>query len=223
MRYDAVIFDLDGTLTDSIRDLGTAVNHALSIHGLPLRRDEEFPGLVGHGVRNLVKNSLPIERASDEVFTDAVLADFTDYYSSNIDVYTRPYPGIPELLRDLSAGGTALAVASNKFQSGTEHLVSEFFPDIDWLCVNGNRPGAPLKPDPAIVGNILEVLKRHVGKQDSRGISCVLVGDSATDIRTAHNGGIPAIAVTWGYRPESDLHEAEHIAHNVQELRDLLL
>ena len=241
-----VIFDLDGTLIDSLEDLGAAVNHALSLRNLPLHTREDYRKMVGHGVRNLVekaleasvgpmvsegkvafggqmtegnyfsgrcpKNQFPSVRTDS--YIDAALADFKEYYSAHIDVHTRPYPGIPELLADLQAAGVRLAVASNKFQEGTERLIRSLFPDIQFVAILGNRPGYPLKPAPEIVQEVLR--KADIGPSDS-----VMVGDSPTDMRTAANGGIEGLAVTWGYRTADEL-AGHRLVHSVPELRGLL-
>lgn len=193
MKYKVVIFDLDGTLLDSLEDLGEAVNHALAAKGFPLHTLPEYRLMVGHGVRNLVKQALPEPFQADESLVDECLAVFKSYYTAHIDVHTRPYPGMVELLGQLHGNGVLLAVASNKFQSGTEYLVSKLFPGIPFVAILGNREGFPLKPDPEIVGEVLR--KAGVAKAD-----VVLVGDSLTDMKTAENGGIRGIAVSWGYR-----------------------
>ena len=208
-----ILFDLDGTLIDSLEDLAEAVNHALGLRGLPLHTVAEYRRMVGHGVRNLVKQALP--EGADDALIDAALADFKAYYQAHIDVHTRPYPGIPELLTELQAHGIQLAVASNKFQEGTEYLINRFFPAIRFVAILGNKPGAPLKPDPEIVQ---EVLRRSgVSKDDA-----LLVGDSPTDMKTAANGGIESLAVTWGYRTAEDLAGHRQV-NNVEELRNQLL
>lgn len=193
MKYKVVIFDLDGTLIDSLEDLGEAVNHALAAKGFPLHTLPEYRLMVGHGVRNLVKQALPEPFQADESLVDECLAVFKSYYTAHIDVHTRPYPGMVELLGQLHGNGVLLAVASNKFQSGTEYLVSKLFPGIPFVAILGNREGFPLKPDPEIVGEVLR--KAGMAKAD-----VVLVGDSLTDMKTAENGGIRGIAVSWGYR-----------------------
>lgn len=210
-----VIFDLDGTLLDTVADLGDAVNHALGKRGFPLHTREEYVRKVGHGVRNLVTVSLPDELQSNETLIDECLADFKSWYTTHIDVLTRPYPGMQQLLRDLHARNVKLAVASNKFQSGTEYLVNRFFGKVPFVAILGNREGYPLKPEPEIVEECL----RSAGVQR---IEAVMVGDSLTDMATAANGGIPAIAVSWGYR---DLHGTPgvQIAESVEELRDFLI
>ena len=223
-----IIFDLDGTLLDTLEDLSQAVNHALELRGLPLHTLDEYRGMVGHGVRNLVRQALeaswkeipgqaPDEEGDDLV--DAALADFKAYYQAHIDVHTRPYPGMPELLADLQARGVRLAVASNKFQEGTEYLVQKLFPGIEFVAIMGNKPGMPLKPSPEIVQEVL-------ARADVPPSNAILVGDSPTDMRTAVNGGIEALAVTWGYRTADELAAAfpqvRHI-HSVPALRIELL
>ena len=208
-----ILFDLDGTLIDSLEDLADAVNHALGLRGLPLHSVTEYRRMVGHGVRNLVKQALP--EGADDALVDSALSDFKAYYQAHIDVHTRPYPGIPELLTDLQAHGIQLAVASNKFQEGTEYLIQRFFPGIRFVAILGNRPGAPLKPDPEIVQEVLR--KAQVQQADA-----LLVGDSPTDMKTAANGGIESIAVTWGYRTAEELAGHRQV-NNVEELRNQLL
>ena len=152
-----VIFDLDGTLIDTLEDLAEAVNFALEKRGLPLHGLEEYRQMVGHGVRNLVKQALEasMAEAPGDEYIDAALADFKEYYSAHIDVHTRPYQGIPELLAALNAKGIKMAVASNKFQEGTVHLIKEFFPEIPFVAILGNSPELPLKPSPEIVERAL--------------------------------------------------------------------
>ena len=210
-----VIFDLDGTLLNTIEDLGRAVNYALSLRGLPLHPMEEYRGMVGHGVRNLVTVALPKELQADEALIDAALADFKSYYTAHIDVHTRPYPGMVEAVRQLHEKGIKLAVASNKFQSGTETLIAEFFPGIPFVAVLGNRPGYPLKPDPEIVGEVLR-------QASASPAQTVMVGDSLTDMKTASNGGIRGIAVSWGYRA-LEPSPAYALVHSPSELLSLIL
>ena len=198
MKYRLVLFDLDGTLLDTLDDLSEAVNHALRLRGLPLQTSDEYMKMVGHGVRNLVKQALPEDKQADEALIDAALADFKTYYTAHIDVHTHPYPGMQELVMSLHKAGVFLAVTSNKFQEGADYLIHKFFPGIPFAAILGNRPGFPLKPDPQIVG---EVLRRTGIKPED----AVLVGDSPTDMKTAANGGIASIAVTWGYRPMKGL------------------
>ncbi len=210
-----VLFDLDGTLIDTLDDLGEAVNHALEAHGLPLHTTQEYRRMVGHGVRNLVQQALPASKREDDAFVDECLAQFKSYYSAHIDVHTRPYPGMQAMLTRMKENGMRLAVASNKFQEGTEHLIREFFPDIDFVAILGNREGFPLKPSPAIVELVLE--KSGIAKADA-----IMVGDSPTDMKTAAAGGIDALAVSWGYRTREDL-AGNKMVESVEELSEFLL
>lgn len=205
-RYKALVFDLDGTLLDTIADLGEAVNYALEKRGFPPHTLAEYRGMVGNGVRKLVERACPVN------LLDECLADFMAYYESHIDVHTAPYAGMPELLEELSSAGVALAVASNKFQSGAEYLVRKLFPGIPFVAILGNREGFPLKPDPAIVETVLE--QAGVAKADA-----ALIGDSATDMKTAANAGIPGIAVAWGYQ---DMTGYPVVAGSVEQLRTIL-
>ena len=215
MKPKLVLFDLDGTLLNTIADLSEAVNHALDVRSLPLHSLEEITKMVGHGVRNLITQALPEKLRGDEATVDATLADFTAYYTAHIDVHTHPYPGIQELITTLHRNGIQLAIASNKFQAGTEYLIKKFFPEISFVAVLGNRPDFPLKPDPEIVGEVLR--KADVKKEDA-----VMVGDSPTDMKTAANGGIRGIAVSWGYR---DMRGTEDltVVETAEELQQLLL
>lgn len=222
MKYEVAIFDLDGTLIDTIEDLGTAVNHALRLRSLPLHSMEEYKGMVGHGIRDLVTKALPISLQEDSSYIDSALKDFREYYSSHIDVHTRPYEGMVALLEELHSAGVRIAVASNKFQEGTEHLIREFFPGVEFIAIFGNREGYPLKPDPAIVKEVLSL----AGADSSK---AVMVGDSRTDILTAVAGGIDIIAVSWGFRPEEELSQAltelspaGMLAGSVAQLREFL-
>lgn len=194
MKYKLVLFDLDGTLLDTLDDLSEAVNHAMQLRNFPLHTRDEYMRMVGNGVRNLVKRALPDDYKEDDYMVDTALADFKAYYTAHIDVHTHPFPGIQELVTHLHRKGVLMAIASNKFQEGTEYLISKFFPEIPFVAVLGNRLGFPLKPDPEIVEEVLQ--KAGIQKEEA-----IMVGDSPTDMKTAENGGIKGIAVSWGYRP----------------------
>ena len=201
MKYDLVIFDLDGTLLNTIGDLAASVDYVMRSRNLPEHTDAEYRQMVGGGIRRLVERALPAELADDETYVDECVWQFRRYYVDNIDRYTEPYDGMPELLAKLQACGMKLAVASNKFQHGTDRLVAKFFSDIDFVAVEGNRDGAPLKPDPEIVNNILRI----AGVEHNRAI---MVGDSGIDIRTAAAAGIDSVGVAWGFRFAEELYEA---------------
>ena len=196
-----IIFDLDGTLLNTIGDLADAVDYVMRSRNLPEHTNAEYRQMVGGGIKRLVERALPSELAENEEYVEECVAQFRRYYVDNIDRHTIPYDGIPELLRKLQANGAMLAVASNKFQHGTERLVAKFFGDIEFIAIDGNREGAPLKPDPAIIDNILR--KAGVARHDA-----VMIGDSGIDIRTATNAGIESIGVSWGFRFAEELYDA---------------
>ena len=217
MKYDIVIFDLDGTLLNTIGDLAASVDYVMRSRNLPEHTDAEYRQMVGGGIKRLVERALPEELAANEEYVDECVAQFRRYYVDNIDRHTVPYEGMCELLADLERGGVKLAVASNKFQHGTDRLVSKFFSDIDFVAVEGNREGAPLKPDPQIVTGILS----RAGIAPER---AVMIGDSGIDIRTAQAAGIDAIGVAWGFRFAEELYEAgaQRVVSQVEELRQYL-
>lgn len=209
-----VIFDLDGTLLNSISDLGHSANHVLNNHGLPEHTIQEYRLMVGRGMRNLMISALPQDTSSERV--SELLAEFLAWYQEHLDVDTVPYPGILELVAELHEAGYKLAVASNKIQPGTEKLIRKFFPQIPFVAVMGNCSEFPLKPDAALVRYIMD--RAGVGEQDT-----VMVGDSGIDIETAHNAGIRSIAVSWGFRPRNELVAADYIADSAMQLKDLII
>lgn len=218
MKYDIVIFDLDGTLLNTIGDLAASVDYVMRSRSLPEHTDAEYRQMVGGGIKRLVERALPEHLASNEAYVDECVTQFRRYYVDNIDRHTVPYEGMRELLSDLQLNGVKLAVASNKFQHGTDRLVAKFFGDIDFVAIEGNREGAPLKPDPQIVAGILS--RAGIAKERA-----VMVGDSGIDICTAQAAGIDSIGVAWGFRFADELYEAgaEHVVSTVNDLRPLLL
>lgn len=210
------IFDLDGTLLNTIDDLGHACNHALAAHALPSHPIEAYPAMVGNGVRRLLERALPAEHRTDSNI-DNILVDFRAYYDQHLCDFTRPYIGIENLLHELRNRGVDLAVASNKYESAVARLISHFFPDIPFAAVCGNIDGVPAKPDPSIVFRILT--ERPTPKDD-----VIYVGDSAVDMETARRAGVEAVGVTWGFRPVRELTAAfaDHIISDPAELLDLL-
>lgn len=211
-----VVFDLDGTLLDTIGDLAVSCNAVLARHGLPQHTYEEYCRFVGNGIMRLVERALPEELRTPQTVA-AVRADFVRYYTEHIDAHTRPYEGIPQLLEELSRRGISLAVASNKFQAGTEKLIARFFPDTEFVAVLGQREGVPLKPDPAVVE---EILARTVA---ARG-EVLYAGDSGIDMQTAAAAGVRSVGVTWGFRSRQELVEsgAMHLIDKPGELLELL-
>lgn len=200
MRTDLIVFDLDGTLLDTIGDLAVACNAMLALRRLPEHSYDDYRHFVGNGILRLVERALPEELRTPE-YVAAARADFVAYYTEHIDLHTVPYAGIPELLDALRAQGVRLAVASNKFQAGTEKLIRRFFPDVPFDAVLGQRPDVPLKPDPAIVEEIL----RCAGVPRER---VLYVGDSGIDMQTAAAARIRSVGVTWGFRSREELQQA---------------
>ncbi len=216
MNCELVVFDLDGTLLDTIGDLAVACNAVLAVRGLPQHSYEEYCHFVGNGIMRLVERALPEPLRTPENVA-SVRADFVKYYTEHIDTYTKPYDRIPELLRELVARGVQVAVASNKFQAGTEKLVRLFFPEIPFVAVLGQREGVPLKPDPAVVNEIL----CRTGAAKER---VLYVGDSGVDMQTAAAAGVRSVGVTWGFRSREELTAsgAGHIVDRPEEILNLL-
>lgn len=216
MKNKLIIFDLDGTLLNTIGDLAIGCDHMLSLRGLPGHSYEEYCTFVGNGIMRLVERALP-EHLRTEEYVKSARKDFVDFYVEHIDQKTLPYEGMPELVAELQAQGAKLAVASNKFQAGTEKLIRKFFPDIEFVEICGNREGVPLKPDTALVDLILE-------KAGVERAKVAMVGDSGVDIQTAHNAGITSVGVSWGFRSRKELEEnrADHIVDSVEELLKVL-
>ena len=216
MQNRLFIFDLDGTLLNTIGDLATACDHMLALRGLPQHTYEEYCSFVGNGIMRLVERALPEELRTAEYVVEA-RKDFVDFYIEHIDHKTEPYEGMVELLGDLQRDGARLAVASNKFQAGTEKLIRKFFPTIDFVEICGNREGVPLKPDTALVDMI--IAKAGVERK-----ACTMVGDSGVDMQTAHNAGIRSVGVRWGFRSRKEWEQLspDSIADNIKELREIL-
>ena len=216
MKNKLIIFDLDGTLLNTIGDLAIGCDHMLALRGLSGHTYEEYCTFVGNGIMRLVERALPEELRTEE-YVKAARKDFVDYYIDHIDQKSVPYEGIIELVDELQAKGAKLAVASNKFQAGTDKLIRKFFPNIDFVEICGNRDGVPLKPDTALVDFILE----KAGVERNR---VAMVGDSGVDIQTARNAGITSVGVSWGFRSVEELKEnrADYIVSSAEELRKVL-
>ena len=193
-----VIFDLDGTLLNTIDDLGYACNYALEQTGYPTFPIEDYPAKVGNGINNLIRRALPeMERTEENILR--VRAHFVPYYNAHNCDFTRPYKGIPELLATLKAQGHLLAVASNKYQAATEKIVEHFFPGL-FDVVFGEREGIERKPNPQIVYDIVSKLSPLNAKRSS-----LYIGDSLVDRDTAQNAHVPFVACSWGFVPRETL------------------
>lgn len=212
------IFDLDGTLLDTIADLGTACNYALKQCGHPVHRIEEYNLMVGNGIYNLFLRALP-EEYHTESEAMRMKEFFIPYYDAHKCDLTRPYKGMPEVLKRLSENGIALAVASNKYQDGTEKLVRHFFGDGTFKAILGQREGFPIKPDPAIVYQAME----EVGVSEKSDV--IYLGDSDVDMKTGANAGVETIGVTWGFRSREELTlaGAVHLADNPEQAYEIIM
>ncbi len=212
MKYKAILFDMDGTLLDTLTDMADAVNHILSVHGWPLRTTEEVRAFVGNGARRLMERAVPPE-ITGEAF-EAVLTEYRDWYQAHNCVDTAPYPGIPALLDALAAAGVKTAVVSNKPDATTRALAARFFPGLPAF---GQRDDVPPKPAPDLVFRALETLGVETA-------DAAYVGDSEVDVATARNAGLPLAAVSWGFRGRQALAEAgaDTIADTAEQLLALL-
>lgn len=202
-----VIFDLDGTLLNTIDDLGYACNYALEQAGYPTHPIEAYPAKVGNGINNLIRRALPETERTEEAVMK-VRTHFVPYYDAHNCDYTHPYEGIPALLAALKAQGHRLAVASNKYQAATEKIVSHFFPGV-FDVILGEREGVERKPDPQIVFDIQERLRmtaRGTATPDS--VQTLYIGDSLVDRGTALNARVPFVACSWGFVLRERLEEA---------------
>ena len=192
MTYRTYIFDLDGTLLDTLADLAASVNYALHTHGMPARSIDDVRRFVGNGVRLLMERAVP-NGAANPQFDDAFTTFRQHYMQHSLDT-TRPYPGISESLAALRARGCRIAVVSNKMMAATQELCHHFFPDVVEVAIGEHEAeGIRKKPAPDTVFAALKSL--GVGKEGA-----VYVGDSDVDISTARNAGIPCISVLWGFR-----------------------
>lgn len=212
-----VIFDLDGTLLNTIADLGNATNYALEQCGFSTHPISAYPRFVGSGITKLLERVLP-ESARTTENVDRLRVHFKEYYGEHLADQTEPYPGILELLRQLTSRGVAVAVASNKYQAAVETIVNHYFPDIPWAAIEGQKEGIPVKPDPSIVFDIL-------GKCPTPKADVLYVGDSGIDMETARRACIESAGVSWGFRPVSELREffADHIVESTGQLLRLAL
>lgn len=197
MTYSTYIFDLDGTLLDTLGDLAASVNFALREHGMPEHSIDDVRSFVGNGVRLLMERAIP--DGADNPDFEATFATFRQYYMAHSLDTTRPYDGVPEALRELRNRGCQLAVVSNKMMAATQELIRHFFPDTIAVAIGEHEAeGIRKKPAPDTVFAALREL--GVGQEGA-----VYVGDSDVDIRTAENAGLPCISVLWGFRDKDFL------------------
>lgn len=197
VSYHTIIFDLDGTLLDTLPDLWYSTNFALTRCGYPERTLDEVRRFVGNGVRNLIRRAVPKGTGEEEL--EECLSVFRSHYSEHLKDHTEPYPGIIRALTDLKASGRRIAVVSNKFDSAVKELCREYFGDLVEAAI-GESPNVAKKPAPDSVLKAMELF----GTDKS---GTIYVGDSEVDAETADNAGLPCLGVSWGFRGRSVLEE----------------
>lgn len=195
MKYKLVMFDLDGTVLNTLEDLYTSLNYALNKYDFPSKSLKEVRSFLGNGIRSLVKLSMP--SATNEEDFDLVFKEFKSYYATHCDILTKPYDGILDLLNVLKEKGYKIAIISNKADFAVQTLVNKYFPNLIDYAV-GEVIGVPRKPDPTSLNNVMKYF--NIKKSES-----VYIGDSEVDIEVAKNANVDAIIVTWGFRDEEYL------------------
>ena len=208
------IFDLDGTLLNTITDLAKACNYALEKMGFATHPIQAYAYMVGNGVRNLMKKA---QQDADDETIDQLLEHFKTYYDEHCLDNTKPYPGIIDLLHNLRERDVAVAVASNKYQEATEKIIKGCFPEVEFVAVEGQREGRNRKPDPSIIFAVLE--KYPIAKRD-----VLYIGDSGIDIECAKRACVESVGVSWGFRSVGELRRAnaDHIVTHPAEILDRL-
>ena len=214
-KYELMIFDLDGTILDTLEDLAGSMNYALTKHGYPIRTMEEIRSFVGDGLLMLTRRAIAPE--TDEAVIQTVLAEQKAYYKEHCADKTRPYEGIVELLEELKAAGYKLAVVSNKADYAVQILCEQYLEGILHMTV-GEKENVRKKPAPDAVNAVLEALQ--VERDHA-----VYIGDSEVDIETAKNSQMEAVLVSWGFRDSEFLvnRGAKKLVHTVQELKNTLI
>ena len=211
------LFDLDGTLLDTLDDLHSAVNFALKKHGLPLRSREEVKNFIGNGIALLMKRSVGLERLATVDF-QAIMADFKEYYGAHCQDKTRPYEGVLDLLAELKRQGKAVGVVSNKADFAVKKLCAAYFGELVDVAIGENEAaGIAKKPAPDTIFAALDKLGIAAG-------NALYVGDSEVDIQTAAAAKIPCISVAWGMKSEQFLREngAKNIVFSVEDLQKMI-
>lgn len=207
------IFDLDGTLLNTIADLAQSTNYALKTLGYPTHEEKAYKFMVGNGINKLFERALPEgEKSAENILR--MRAEFIPYYDIHNADKSCPYPGICELLEVMQQKGIILAVASNKYQSATEKLVAHYFPQVHFAAVFGQREGIQPKPNPTVIEDILSLT--HINREE-----VLYIGDSGVDMQTAINADVTACGVLWGFRPQSEL-EAFHPTYLVNKAEEIL-
>ena len=215
MKYKGAIFDLDGTLLNTIGDIADSVNHVLTENGYPNFTAEEYRLKLGSGFKHLIEQSLPLE--TYEETRNSIMKEFVHTYETNFMNKTVPYEGIDKMLDELNTMGIKIAVNSNKGDYFVKKLVNKYFRRIPFIGVYGEREGIPKKPDPAAANEILSMmgLESH---------EVIYIGDSSHDMLTGRNANMDKIGVLWGFRGREDLIQAgaDHIVSSPEEIIDIM-
>lgn len=213
MKYSLVIFDMDGTILNTIDDLTDASNFINKKYGFPTHTVEEFKFFVGNGIPKMIQRSLPADIPEDEY--KKILEEYILYYSKNCAVKTAPYKGVVECIKELRNAGIKIAVNTNKVESAAVDLCNTYFPEC-FDIISGSRPGVPPKPAP---DGIFEILEKAGTK------NACYIGDSDVDLQTGINSGLDFIGVDWGFRGRDFLieHGAKTVVMDTKELLDLLI
>ena len=216
MKFRVALFDLDGTVLDTLDDLADAANAVLAANKMPQHTKDEIRMFVGNGIRKLIERAVPA--GTDEETILKVLGDFKAYYGAHCAEKTAPYAGILEMLAALRAGGVRTAVVSNKADFAVKALAVQYFGDLFDMALGEDTAKRPTKPAPDMVYHVLETMGATPAE-------AVYIGDSDVDVLTAKNAGLPCIAVTWGFRDRACLENAgaSVFADTAEELRDLIL
>lgn len=218
MTPHALVFDLDGTLLDTLADIAAAVNRVLAANALPTHPVEYFRTRVGWGLGNLLRTCVPADVASDEQRARRLVAQVMEAYAEEPVVHTVPYPGIPELVGALRDAGLSMAVLSNKADELVQRIVRELFPTAPFRAVMGARADRPHKPDPTTTLELVQTM--HAQPERT-----LFVGDSEVDMQTARNAGLVPVGVSWGFRDPETVRAggARFMCHSVDELSELFV
>ena len=217
MIYRAAIFDMDGTLVDTLEDLADSVNEMLAIYNFPQRTIEEVRKFVGNGARKLMERALPAEKSADKNFVDKALETYNQCYLKNVLNKTKPYSGIMEFLTELQAKKIPLGICTNKQNFAAQIIAEKILSPIKFEKVFGDEKNFPRKPNPT---RALEIAKSFSVEPEQ----VAYFGDTAVDMNTAVNAGFLPVGVTWGFRPESELQDsgAKIIVHHPREILNLI-
>ena len=212
-----IIFDLDGTLLNTIGDLTNACNYVLHQHGFPPHTHDEYRYFIGSGIRRLIKLALPEEYRDNDEFCKQILDEFIIRYNGHLHEETCPYDGIIPLLKELNSKGINIAIASNKYQEGVDAVVDFYFRDIKFAATIGTSAKIPVKPNPTIVHKIIEACP--TAQND-----ILYLGDSGVYMQTAKNAGLTALGVLWGFRTKDELiaNGADYTIEKVEDIWDYI-